>query len=809
MRLTKISWALGAALMMTASPIALAQTQAPKVPVPDGTDAHWDLLTKYCADCHNFEDWAGGVAFDVMTPENVPENADVFEEVIRRVRGSMMPPPGKPMPPAEDAEAFVEWLETYLDQVAAVHPNPGSVPLHRLNRTEYANAVEELLHVKIDPAKLLPEDGEAGGFDNVASVLKVSPSFMEQYISAAREVSILAVGDPTAKPRATSYTAPADANHYVHVEGLPLGTRGGFVINHNFPADGTYKFSIEGLAGAGYVWGVQEKNTVIVTVDDKRVFSRSLGGEADLKLIELGQPEGVKEVNDRFQNIEVPVTAGPHRIGVTFIAKSTTEDDEMLHGFVPNGGNLMSPRIQTVEIDGPFNITGIAQTPSRKAIFTCRPGEGIEADACAERILTDLARRAFRRPVSEADMAGPLAFYKMGYEESGFDAGIQKGIMAILASPKFLYRSQTPPETLQAGDSFRISDQTLASRLSFFLWSAPPDDELLKLAVADKLHEPKVLKAQVQRMLADPRAENLVTNFAFQWLHMDGLDQVEPDPILFPQYSDDLKDDFRTELKLFVASIFQADKSVVDLLTANYTFLNERLAQHYGIDNVRGGQFRRVELDPALHRQGLLGKGAILMGTSYGDRTTPVLRGVFLLEKILGTPPAAPPPNVEAFPENKEGEKALTVRARLEMHRQLPSCNACHAIIDPLGLAMENFNAVGQWREVDRDAGTPIVPEGQLADGTPIDGIDDLREALVGKKHEFVQTFTEKLMAFALGRTVAYYDMPTVRAITRAAEKDGYTFSSIVMGIVNSDAFQKDMPPLEAGDKAVQEAAVH
>jgi len=796
--------------MVAASTAAVAQTQAPQVTPPKGAEKHWDMLNQYCTDCHNFEDWAGGVAFDVLTPENVPEKADVFEEVVRRVRGSMMPPPGKDKPDAQQAEAFVEWLETYLDKAAATHPNPGSVPLHRLNRTEYANAVKELLHVDVDPAKLLPEDGEAGGFDNVASVLKVSPSYMEQYISAAREVSIQAVGDPTAKPRAQTYTAPASASQYVHVEGLPLGTRGGFIINHNFPADGTYEISIEGLAGAGYVWGVQEKNTVIITVDDKRVFADSLGGKEDLKLIEVNQPEGVAEVNGRFQHIKVPVTAGPHRVGVTFLAKSTDEDDEMLHGFVPTGGNLMSPRISTVEIKGPFNVIGVSDTPSRRAIFTCHPDKGADAQACADQILTNIARRAFRRPVSQADLAGPMAFYKEGYAESGFESGIQKGIMAILASPKFLYRAQTPPETLQAGDAFRISDQELASRLSFFLWSAPPDDELLKVAADGKLHEPKVLKAQVKRLLADPRAENLVTNFAFQWLHVDGLDQVEPDPDLFPQYSADLKEDFKKELELFIASIFNSDRSVVDLLTADYTFLNERLALHYGIDNVRGGQFRRVTLDPALHRDGLLGKGALLMGTSYGNRTTPVLRGVFILEKILGTPPASPPPNVEAFPETKEGEKALTVRARLEMHRQLPSCNACHAIIDPLGLAMENFNAIGQWRDFDRDAGTRIVPEGQLADGTPVDGIDDLRTALVGKKHEFVQTFTEKLMAFALGRTLKYYDMPAVRAITRDAAKDDYTFSSIVMGVVTSDAFQKDMPPLQAeGEKdGVKEAAL-
>lgn len=762
---------------------------------------NWDLLDKYCMECHNFEDWAGGVSFDGMGPESVAEEAEVWEKVIRKLRGAMMPPPGEPQPEAVQVKTFISTLENALDHAAAQNPNPGTVQLHRLNRTEYATAIEEILGLKVNPSALLPRDDKSDGFDNVADVLKVSPSFLEQYISAARQVSIEAIGNPKARVTSTIYPGAPEASQYMHIEGLPLGTRGGMLIEHYFPADGEYEFTISGLVGAGYLWGVMDPNTLIITIDDEKVFEERLGGREDLDAVDLKQAVGVQEINDRFKDIRVPVKAGKHRVGITFIQKTAAESNEILHLFMPVAGmavhvngNSDGPRISNVEIKGPFNPRGVSETESRKKIFVCYPKSAEEELPCAQQILTNIARKAFRRPVTEADLNGPMQFYQEGHKQGGFETGIQKGIMAILVSPKFLYRAHTPPAQVTAGASFRINDRDLASRLSFFLWSRPPDEELLRVALSGELHKPEVLEQQVRRMLADPRANSLVTNFAFQWLHVQGLEQVDPDPDLFPEFTYDLIPAFERELELFIGSIFAEDRSVVDLLTANHTYLNERLALHYGIKGVRGGRFRRVELKED-YRRGLLGKGALLMTTSYANRTTPVLRGSYLLEKFLGTPPAAPPPNVEAFPETQEGEMAKTVRERLEAHRQVKSCNSCHGVIDPLGLALENFDAIGRWREKDIDAGVAIDASGQLADGTPVKGVNDLREELVARADQFVQTFTEHLMTFALGRTVEYYDMPTVRAIVRNAAKDNYRFSSIVLGIVNSPAFLMDRVP--------------
>ncbi|HEV7714767.1 MAG TPA: DUF1592 domain-containing protein, partial [Steroidobacteraceae bacterium] len=470
--------------------------------------------------------------------------------------------------------------------------------------------------------------------------------------------------------------------------------------------------------------------------------------------------------------------------------------NEILHGFVPVtgmgrhvDGDSDGPRILKVDLKGPINATGVSETPSRNKIFSCRPANAAAEQACAEQILAGVARKAFRRPVTGADLAGAMTFYKQGREQGGFETGIQKGLMAILVSPKFLYRAHSPPAGAQPGQVFRISDMDLASRLSYFLWSRAPDDTLIELASSGKLHEPAVLNAQVRRMLADPRAHALVTNFAFQWLNVHGLELVEPDPNLFPDFSADLVADFTREIELFVGSLFEADASVVDLLTSDKTFVNERLALHYGVKGVRGGQFRRITWDQP-YRRGLLGKGAFLMATSYANRTTPVLRGAYILEKFLGTPPAAPPPSVQAFVETQEGGVALTVRQRLESHRNTPSCNGCHGVIDPLGLALENFNAVGQWRDKDIDAGIVIDAAGKLTDGTQLKGPDDLRNALLARREQFVQTFTENLMTFALGRGVKYYDMPHVRQIVRDSASQDYRLSAVVLGIVGSDAFQ-------------------
>jgi len=786
----------------------------------DSIEANWKLLEGYCTECHNATDWAGGVAFDTMDPAAAADDAEIWEKAVRKMRGNLMPPPGKKQPDELTRTAFISTFESFLDANGASHSHAGSVGLHRLNRTEYANAIEDLLGLQINPASLLPRDDKSDGFDNAADVLKVSPAFLEQYMSAARTVTREAIGNPNARTQSRVYPGTGEYNQYVHIEGLPLGTRGGVLIDHEFPADGDYELTITGLVGAGYLWGVMDPNTLIITIDGERVFEQKLGGDEDLEAVDVRQAQGVGEINDRFKNIRRKVKAGPHKVGITYLAKTAAESNEVLHGFnsvvgmgVHVNGNSDGPRIQNVEIKGPFNPTGVSETPSRRKIFTCMPKSAAEEDACAEKILSDMARKAFRRPVTSADLTGAMAFYKQGKAQSeaqapsggqaqnagrsGFESGIQKGLMALLVSPKFLYRAHSPPPGTPPGTEFRINDMDLASRLSFFLWSRGPDETLIQLAADGKLHEPEVLNAQVRRMLADPRAHALVTNFAFQWLNVNGLTLVEPDPNLFPDYTPDLVSAFAKEVELFIGSVFESDSSVVDLLTSDKTFLNERLAIHYGYRGVRGGNFQPVTWTES-SRRGLLGKGAFLMATSYANRTTPVLRGAYILEKFLGTPPASPPPSVQAFVETQEGGVALTVRERLESHRNLPSCNQCHGVIDPLGLALENFNAIGQWRSKDIDAGSAIDAGGKLADGTPLKGPDDLRNALVGKREQFVQTFTENLMTFALGRGVKYYDMPRVREIVRESSKQDYRFSSIVLGIVDSEAFQKaEVPKLE------------
>jgi len=803
----RLSVGAGLALLAT---LSAGAAEAPANPHQAAVRENWALLDKYCFECHNATDWAGGIALDTLQPEAIASDAEVWEKVIRKVRGQMMPPPGKPRPEAAVLNTFAQSMEDYLDSSAAAAPNPGSVPLHRLNRSEYANAVEEILGLRIDPAGLLPRDDKSAGFDNVADVLKVSPSFLEQYLSAAREVSIQAVGNPSARPLSKIYPGAPDAGQYVHIRGLPLGTRGGMLIEHDFPADGEYEFTINGLVGAGYVWGVMDPNTLIITVDDVKVFAGKLGGDEDLAAVDLRQAAGVAEINNRFKNIRAHVKAGPRRIGVTFLAKTTAESNEVLHSFVPVAGmgrhvdgNSPGPRIGGVQIYGPVQAVGVSETPSREKVFICRPASPKDEEPCARRILSNIARQAFRRPVNDQDIAGALSFYQAGRAQGSFDTGIQKGLMAILASPKFLYRSYTLPENAATGTAFTISDRELASRLSFFIWSRPPDETLLKIAERGQLSKPRVLDEQVRRMLADPRAHALVTNFAFQWLNVHGLQLVEPDTNIFPEFSADLVPAFEHELELFIESVFDADGSVVELLTSRHTFVNERLALHYGIKGVRGDRFQRVTLDQS-YRQGLLGKGAFLMATSYANRTTPVLRGAYILEKFLGTPPAAPPPNVEAFPETAEGAVALSVRERLEAHRATPSCHSCHGVIDPLGLALENFDAIGRWRDKDIDAGTAIDASGQLVDGTPLHGPDDLRKALVSRPEQFVGTFTENLMTFALGRTVKHYDMPAVRAVVKNAARDNYRLSSIVLGIVHSDAFRMqrvpDAQPLPAAE---------
>jgi hypothetical protein len=761
-------------------------------------DHDWQFLDRYCSACHNATDWAGGAAFETLDRASVAPDAKLWEEAVRKLRGSLMPPPGETQPDAASRKAFVASLETRLDTASAVDVNPGTVVLHRLNRPEYAIAIRELLDLEIDADSLLPRDDSSAGFDNVAEVLKITPSFLEQYLAAARQVSMEALGNPDARTQSTVYAGSQAAQQYVQMPGLPLGTRGGLTVQHSFPVDGEYEVTISGLVGGGYVWGVMDPFTLIVTVDGERVFQGQVGGEEDLKAIDVEQAVGVGAIDQRFRNIRVKVPAGRHSIGVTYKQKTAAEHTEVLHGFVPVAGmgqmvngNSGGPRISNVEIKGPLSHAGVSDTPSRRKLLVCKPANAGEESSCARQILATLAKRAYRRPVTDADLAGPMAFYEEGRRQGTFDQGLQKGVMAVLASPKFLYRFHTPPAGTKPGEAFRLNDLDLATRLSYFLWSAPPDEALIDIAAAGRLRDPQVLEQQVHRMLADARARSLATNFAGQWLNVRGLELVNTDTNLFPDYTDDLVPAFREELYRFVWDVLGNDRSVMELLTSDYTFLNERLAMHYGVKGVRGGEFRKVQMAQSA-RRGLLGKGAVLMVTSYANRTSPVVRGAYVLEHIMGTPPAAPPPGVEAFPESQEGAEQHTVRARLEQHRKTKSCGACHGVIDPVGLALENYNALGQWRVKDIDAGAGIDAGGRLADGIAVNGVDELREYLVSRPDLFVQTLTENLLTYALGRPVQYYDMPLVRRLVRDAAAHDYRFSSLVTGIVTSPAFQTD-----------------
>jgi hypothetical protein len=754
-----------------------AASPARQTTAPADFSANRAMLDRYCVTCHNQKAKTANVMFDAMDLTHVGKDAAIWERAVLKLRGGMMPPPGMPRPDPATIHSFVSFLENQLDQAALASPNPGTVSLHRLNRAEYANAMKDVLGVDVDAAALLPRDDVSNGFDNIANVLKVSPSFLDQYIAAAREVTRLAISHPppTEPVKAVLHGAPADP------ESLPLGAQDGIVTEYLFPYDGDYDFTITGP-------------NRILTIDGLPVSTNGF----------------------------VHVKAGMHQLGLTTPAHSFAEPEGMLqsfvpgrafpgYGFAPGGagpGGRRAPAGPSIEIVGPFHPTGKpVLTESRARIFVCTPPNESEESSCAARILSDVAQRAFRRPVTQKDLVAPMAFFKEGRKNSGtFEGGIQNGLIAIVASPKFLYRAEPPPAGLAPGSDYRLNDLELASRLSFFLWSTVPDDELLAIAEEGKLKDPKVFEEQVRRMLASPRSRSLVTNFAAEWLRLRDIDNIDPDPFIYPNFDPSLRSAFRRELELFVDSIQREDRSVLDLLTANYTFVNERLALHYGIPNVRGDEFRRVVL-PDSKRYGLFGKGAILLVTSYGNRTSVVLRGNYILENILGTPPSPPPPNVPAFKENKEGEKPHTVRETMEMHRANPACNACHGVIDPLGFALENFDTVGAWRDKDRYTRTAIDASGKLMDGTLIDGPDDLRKALMSRPTEFVETMTEKFLSYALGRSLTAYDMPTVRKIVHDAARDNYRFSSIVMGIAESAPFQMERTPEAPAPNAVQVAS--
>jgi Protein of unknown function (DUF1592)/Protein of unknown function (DUF1588)/Protein of unknown function (DUF1585)/Protein of unknown function (DUF1587)/Protein of unknown function (DUF1595) len=781
-------------------------------PQPQPTEL-WAQLGKYCVDCHNRDDLTAGIAFDKMSAADIARDPEVFEAAIRKLRGNQMPPPDSARPTPEVRDSLVRWFETTLDAAAERAPKPGRVALHRLNRTEYSNAVNDLFGLKIDVAALLPKDDESDGFDNIANVLKASPSFLEQYISAAGVVSEMAVGNPHAKMDSRVFYAKPGANQNYYRAGMPLGTRGGMLVEHFFPADGAYEISLGGLARARYVEGLEYRHKLIVAIDGKEVYANEIGGPEDLADVDLHQAAAVGKINSRFQHIKVEVPAGPHTVAATFVARTMSESDAVLEPLVPGGGEVgiiegeESPlKIERLQIDGPIDPTGVADTPSRKKIFVCRPSSDAEQQPCARDILAKVARTAFRRPVTDEDLKTPLEFFATGKLAGGFDNGIRNALMIILASPEFLYRVGAPPEDRAPGTIYAVDDYELASRLSFFIWSRLPDDELLKLAEAGKLHDDAVLAGQVKRMLADPRAESLATNFGAQWLQTRKVGEFVPDPVLFPEGNPDLNDALAKELQLFVKSVLLEDRSVLELLSSNQTFVNERLALHYGISGVRGDQFRRVTLTDQ-NRFGLLGKGAILMATSYPNRTAPVLRGQWILDALLGTPPASPPANVPAFPENQEGSAPKTVRERLEQHRVNPTCKGCHGVMDPLGFALENFDAIGAWRTKDRETATSIDSTGELADGTVVHGPVELRKALLAKPNQFVETLTEKLMTFGLGRSIDYNDMPAVRKVVREAARDHYRFSALLTAIAESEPFRYSTVPGADGELETHAAA--
>src|SRR5688572_21947784 len=729
-----------------ASPAAITQQKA--------------LIDQYCVSCHNQKTKTAGLALDTLDLTKLPEHAEIWEKAIMKLRGHLMPPPNARQPEPAATQSLISWLETTLDQAAARSPNPGSISLHRLNRAEYAASIKEIFDIDVDGSALLPADDISDGFDNIANVLKVSPSFLDQYITAARVVTIQAMGTPMLEEaqRVTLRGGSNERDPYV-AGGIPLGLTGTFV-EHNFPADGEYE-----IRGNG-----------IITLDGVRITPNS----------------------------RIAVKAGVHKVGTATAPRGMTESDTMLQSFTPGGGGGAGGGRGGgggggggLQVIGPFfPTTEVLDVSNRRRIFVCRPASESQEIACATEILKNVARRAYRRPVTDQDIAGPLSFFKTGRSTyRNFESGIQYGLMAILSSPKFLYRVESIPANAAPGSSFKISNLELASRLSFFLWSQVPDETLLDLAVKGRLSDPAVLEQQVRRMLADPRSKSLVTNFAFQWLRVRDLDKIDPDAILFPNFDAGLKNAFRREMELFVGSVFQDDRNVMELMNGDYTFVNERLAAHYGIPDIRGTQYRRVTLsDP--NRWGLLGKGSVLLVTSYPNKTSSVLRGAYFMETITGTPPAAPPPGVEAFPETKESEKPKTIRSIMQAHRENPSCNSCHGILDPLGFAMESYDPVGEWRTKDRWAGAAIDSSGVLADGTPVKGPDDLRKALTRRPDQFVQTLTQKLMTYGLGRSVEYYDMPAVRKIVRDSAKDNYKFSSIVLGIVKSPNFQTQRVPV-------------
>jgi len=763
---------------------------AQESPRPAGVAAqHRATIDQYCVTCHNDRLKTANLSLQGLDLATVGEHAELWEKVVRKLRAGVMPPPDVRRPSVAEYDGLRDWLEGELDRRAARAANPGSVVLHRLNRTEYANVIRDLLDLEIDVTTLLPPDDAARGFDNVAGSLTISPTLLESYMTAAARVARSAVGYWKTPTEAT-YPVANDASQNHHIEGLPFGTRGGLLVRHDFPADGEYKFSIQNFGIGSFIPGEQLE----IVIDGERAHLFRYQG--------VGTSQGMAgDCGDGVLEVTIPLKAGSRAVGATFLATNFRPSLDLIKQYDRKSLENNSipqlqyyPAIGFLRIQGPFNAQRPDDSRSRRRVFACRPTAPEQEPACAKQILTTLARRAYRRPATAPDVATLMEFYTEGRTAGTFDEGIELALRRLLASPQFLVRAEKEPAAARPGQSYRISDLELASRLSFFLWSSIPDDDLIALASKGQLSNPRTLEQQVRRMLADPRSDALVTNFAQQLLYLRNLPATSPDGIFYPDWDDELRKSFARETELFFESIMREDRNIVDLLTADHTFVNERVARHYGIPNIYGSHFRRVTLGPELdYRRGLLGKGSFLSITwTQNFRTSPVKRGVWVLENILGTPPPEPPPNVPALEESTAGStKVLTLREQMTLHRANPTCASCHKIMDPIGFALDNFDADGKWRtKQGGEGGTPIDASVVLYDGQTVDGPSGLRQAVLRYSPQFVRMFTEKMMTFALGRGVEYGDMPTIRAIARDVAKENNRFSAIVLAVVKSAQFQ-------------------
>jgi len=778
--------------------VAMPRASAPQASASDASStiaaADRGVVDKYCVTCHNQRLKTSGLALDTAELSDVAAHPEVWEKVIRKVGAGMMPPAGVPRPDDAAKRTLISRLEGVLDNAAKARPNPGRPLVHRLNRAEYANAIRDLLAVELDVSSMLPPDDSSGGFDNNADVLGLSPVLLESYLTAAERITALAIGDPKAPPMGELFRVRQDESQDRHIEGLPLGTVGGILIPTTLPLDGEYQFQVRLFrTNLGTMRGLEYAHQLEISVNGERVHLASFGGDNEITASSDNPTITGDDVDGRF-TVRVPLKAGPAQIGVAFVEKTHALNTRRLQSYVRSSSDTIDfsgyPHIDEIILTGPFKVTGVGDTPSRRRIFVCQPKAASEEDGCARKILATLARRAYRGDVSKEDLQTLQDFYQRGRQDGSFDTGIDLALRRMLSSPKFLVRVERDPASLPAGSAYRLSDLEIASRLSFFLWSSIPDDTLLDVASKGGLKTPAGIDQQVRRMLADPKSQAFVDNFVGQWLQLRNLKTKQPNSHEFPDFDDNLRTALGTEAEMFFASIMREDRSVVDLMTADYTFVNERLARHYGIPNVYGTHFRRVTLTDDT-RRGLLGKGAVLMVTSHPHRTSPVLRGKWVLENILGSPPPPPPDVVPPFDEEAGAAKPKSVRERMEQHRRNPACASCHRMIDPAGLALENFDAIGGWRT--RDGGTrgaPVDASGQLIDGTQINGVVELRAALLREPETFVRTMTEKLMTYALGRGLTATDMPAVRTVVRDSARGQYRFSSVILEIVRSVPFQ-------------------